>query len=180
MKFSQIEQRVADIVRPVIEDEGFTLYCVKIIDDHGQTVQVMAEDPATGRLGIDDCTKLSRAISAVMDVEDPINGAYKLELSSPGIDRFLIAAEHFERYKNFEVKVETSVPSENGQKRYRGVIESVNEGVITLQTDQGEEVSLPHDVIAKAKLVMTEDLIKATKPLQSPESDAGDATKEKN
>lgn len=162
MKQSPQELKITHIVAPVIEDLGYALYCVKIIGEEGGTiVQIMAEDPATRRLGIDDCTKISRAVSATMDVEDPIRSAYRLEISSPGIDRPLITAEHFERYKGFEAKVETNMPNENGQKRFRGTIEGIQDSKILVKTDTGEE-SIDLGNIAKAKLVMTDDLIKAT------------------
>lgn len=162
MKQSPQEAKIAHIITPVIEDLGYALYCVKIIGEEGGTiVQIMAEDPATKRLGIDDCTKISRAVSATMDVEDPIRSAYRLEISSPGIDRPLITLEHFERYKGFEAKLETDVPNENGQKRFRGVIEGINAESILVKTDTGE-VAIPFGNLSKAKLVMTDDLIKAT------------------
>lgn len=170
MQFSPLEQKVENIVRPVVEDMGFTLYCVKMTSvdgpKGGQILQVMAEDPATGRLGIDECTKLSKAVSVVLDVEDPISGNYRLELSSPGIDRFLIQPEHFEKYKGFEIKAETNMPTETGQKRFRGFIQGVEGDDITLKTDK-DEVTLPHHTIAKAKLVMSDELIKATDTLHS-------------
>lgn len=163
MKQTPLEHKITDIARPVIEDLGYNLVCVKIIGEGGsQNIQVMAENPKTKRLGIDDCTKISKALSAIMDVEDPINGAYRLEISSPGIDRPLIRLEDFETYKNLEVKIETSVPSENGQKRFRGMLKGIeNEDQIALSTDQGD-INIPYTSLSKAKLVLTDELIKAT------------------
>lgn len=89
MKQQPLELKISEIVAPVIEDLGFSLYCVKLTGQDGSTiVQIMAEDSATGRLGVDDCAKISRGVSAIMEVEDPIKSAYRLEVSSPGIDRF--------------------------------------------------------------------------------------------
>ena len=162
MKQQPLERKISDITAPVIEDLGFSLYCVKLTGQDGATiVQIMAEDPATGRLGVDDCAKISRAVSAIMEVEDPIKSAYRLEVSSPGIDRFLIQPEHFEKYKGFEAKLETDTPAENGQRKFRGVIKEMENNTVLIITDEGE-VEIPLNTLAKAKLVMTDDLIKAT------------------
>ena len=151
-----IETKVSEIITPVIEDHGFVLVQVKVSDS---VVEVLAEDPKTRNLGVDDCARLSRSISAVMDVEDPISGAYRLEVSSPGIDRPLVALTDFKEFAGFEAKIELSVPDETGQKRFRGRLSGVTDEQIALTTDQGE-VSLPHDAVAKAKLLLTDDLIK--------------------
>ncbi len=162
MRYSPLENKIADLAKPVIEDLGFSLHRVKITGDGGaQAVQIMAEDKATKNLGVDDAAKISRALSAVFDVEDPINGAYRLEVSSPGIDRMLIEPEDYESYKSFDVKIETITPNENGQKRFRGILGGIKENKVLVTTDQGE-VEIPHGTIAKAKLVLTDELIKAT------------------
>ena len=83
--------------------------------------------PKTKRLGVDDCAKLSRAIAATLDVEDPISGKYNLEVSSPGIDRPLINEQDFMNYSGFEAKIETDTPAENGQRRFRGVLQGMND-----------------------------------------------------
>jgi len=159
MKLSPIEQKITDLIRPIVTDLGFRLV---LVDYTGGTLQIFAEDPATGRLGIDDCTKISRAISGVMDEADPISGAYTLEISSPGIDRPLIEAQDYSRFAGFEAKIEMESPDEKGQKRFRGVIREEKDGHVTLATDQGDAV-LPIGAIAKAKLVLNDALIKATK-----------------
>tara|TARA_R100001143_G_scaffold55148_1_gene51113 strand:- start:20 stop:517 length:498 start_codon:yes stop_codon:yes gene_type:complete len=162
MKQQPLELKISDIVAPVIQDLGFSLYCVKLTGQDGSTiVQIMAEDPATGRLGVDDCAKISRAVSAIMEVEDPIKSAYRLEVSSPGIDRFLIQPEHFEKYKGFEAKLETDSPAENGQRKFRGTIKALEDNKVLIVTDEGE-VEIPFGTLTKAKLVMTDELIKAT------------------
>jgi ribosome maturation factor RimP len=162
MRATPLEQKIEKIIRPVIKDLGFALVCVKIVGEgDAQNVQIMAEDLKTRNLGVDDAATISRAISAVMDVEDPINGAYRLEVSSPGIDRPLIALKDFEDYAGFEAKLETSVPTESGQKRFRGKIKGLKDENILLVTDQGDVV-IPYDALAKAKLVLTDELIKAT------------------
>lgn len=165
MKLSPLEQKISDLVRPAISELGFDLFLVRIIgEDGGKTVQISAEDPTTKRLGIDDCTKISRAVSALLDVEDPVPGAYRLEVSSPGIDRFLIRPSDYLDYKGFEAKIELDIPTAEGQKRFRGVIEGINDNaMIALKTDTGP-VELPFSSVTKAKLVMTNELIKNTKP----------------
>lgn len=162
MRYTPFEQKIAKIVQPVIEDLGFSFHHIQITGETGaNVVQVMAEDPATKNLGVDDAAKISRAISAVMDVEDPINGAYRLEVSSPGIDRMLVKAEDFEDYKGFDAKLETTIPAENGQKKFRGVLGGIKDEKILVTTDQGD-VEIPLSALAKAKLVLTDELIKAT------------------
>lgn len=162
MRLSPLEEKIKKIIEPVITDLGFRLVQLRITGESAASaLQVMAEDPATRRLGVDDCAKISRAISAVMDVEDPIKGAYRLEVSSPGIDRILTSEKDFEDFSGFEVKLETLFPADNGQKRFRGVINGLKEGHILLATDTGE-VEIPYSALAKAKLVLTDELIKAT------------------
>ncbi len=162
MKTTPMEEKIADIVTPVIEDLGFDLVCVKIVGEDGaQNVQLMAEDPKTKRLGVDDCAKISRAVAVVLDVEDPISGKYRLEVSSPGIDRPLIRESDFEDYSGFEAKLETNMPIENGRKRFRGTLKGMKDSMVLIDTDQGE-VEIPFGSLAKAKLVLTDELIKAT------------------
>lgn len=162
MKQTPLETRLSEYAGPVVQDLGFSLVCVQVIGTEGsQTVQVMAEDPATKRLGVDDAAKISRALSAVFDVEDPIKGAYRLEVSSPGIDRMLMRIEDFRDYAGFEAKIESDVPAENGQKRFRGILKGLNGNNILIDTDQGE-AEIPFGNLTKAKLVMNDDLIKRT------------------
>lgn len=162
MRLTPLETKIAEITNPVIEDLGFAPFCVKQTSDAGQQIlQIMAEDPMTKRLGVDDCAKISKAVSAVLDVEDPIEGKYRLEVSSPGIDRMLICPEHYEDYIGFEAKIESDTPAENGQRKFRGRILGIKDNVVTLNTDQGE-ADIPFATIVKAKLVLTDELINAT------------------
>lgn len=161
MRSTPLENKIASLAAPVAEDMGLAIVQVSIAGESGsQNVRIMAEDPATRNLGVDDCAKLSRALSAVLDVEDPIKGAYRLEVSSPGIDRPMVKAQDFETYKGFEVKLETSMPAENGQKRFRGRILGLKDdgNTILLDTDQGE-AEIAFDTLTKAKLVLTDELI---------------------
>ncbi len=162
MKQTPLEQKITQIAAPVIADLGFELIWVRIVGEgNSQNVQIMAEDPITKRLGVDDCARLSKAVAAVLDVEDPISGAYRLELSSPGIDRLLVREKDFEDYSGFEAKLETAMPNENGQKRFRGVIKGIENSNVLLNTDTGD-VEIPFGALSKAKLVLTDELIKRT------------------
>jgi len=164
MNYTPLEQKLANLAAPVIEDLGFALHRIKVSGATGSLlVQVMAEDKATKNLGVDDAAKISRALSATLDVEDPIDGAYRLEVSSPGIDRVLVTKEDFTSYKGFEAKVESLIPApENGQKKFRGQLCGMKDEKILLTTDQGD-VEIPYNSIAKAKLVLTDELIKKSK-----------------
>ena len=166
MKTTPLEDKLYTMFAPVVADLGFSLVCVRTTGESGVSVlQVMAEDPETRKLGVDDCAKISRSISAIMDVEDPINGAYRLEVSSPGIDRLLLTRKDFEDYTGFEAKIETMTPNENGQKRFRGKIINISGESVKVQTDT-DEVHIPYAEISKAKLVLTDELIKATANLR--------------
>ncbi len=162
MRQTPIEAKISSYTDPVIRDLGFEPYCVRMTSDSGASIlQIMAEDPKTKRLGVDDCAKISKAVSAVLDVEDPIDGKYRLEVSSPGIDRLLIRLEDYTRYKGFEVKLESDTPAENGQRKFRGRIEDIKDDVVVLKTDQGD-AEIPYPTILKAKLVLTDELIQAS------------------
>lgn len=161
MRLTPLENKIAEIASPVAQDLGLELVCVKITGEAtNMTVTVMAEDN-NGRLNVDDCAKLSRALSAEMDVEDPISGAYRLEVSSPGIDRPLVREKDFETYAGFEAKLESDTPLESGQKKFRGVLKGIENGDITIETDQGVAI-VPLGTLKKAKLVLNDDLIKRT------------------
>lgn len=153
---SALEQKIADIVSPVIEGEGFALVKVRTSDG---LVEIMAEDPATRNLKVDDAAKLSRAISAHLDVEDPVTGAYRLEVSSPGIDRPLVTFADYEAYIGHDAKLERKIPDDTGQKRFRGILDRADNNVISIETDQGIK-NIPFEDIAKGKLVLTDRLIK--------------------
>lgn len=158
-----VAARVAAIVEPVIEDLGFNLVRVKVTGTNGCTVQIMAERP-DGTMSVDDCETVSRAISPVLDLEDPIEKAYYLEISSPGIDRPLVRASDFERWSGHEAKVEMAVPVA-GRKRFRGMLRGVENGAVALElpdVKEGEErmARLPLTDLGEAHLVLTDDLIR--------------------
>ena len=157
-----VAARVAAIVAPVLADLNLRLVRVKITARDGGTCQIMAERP-DGSMTIDDCEAASRAISPVLDVEDPIASAYRLELSSPGIDRPLVRLSDFARWSGHEVKVEMAVPVA-GRKRFRGVLLGTKgEAAVLRRTDapagEDPDVDLPAADIGEAKLVLTDALI---------------------
>jgi ribosome maturation factor RimP len=154
--------RVSAIAGPVLAGMGYRLVRIRISGEAGCTVQIMAERP-DGTMLIDDCEAISRALSPVLDVADPIDRAYRLEISSPGIDRPLVRRSDFERNTGHLVKVEMAAPHQ-GRKRFRGTLDGVAGSAVRLVRDDmpaGEEaaVLLPMEDIAEAHLVLTDALI---------------------
>jgi ribosome maturation factor RimP len=151
--------RVASIVEPVIAGLGFRLVRVKISAQNGTTLQIMAERP-DGSFSVEDCAAVSRAVSPVLDLEDPISTAYNLEVSSPGIDRPLVRKGDFERWGGHEAKLELDPPID-GRKRFRGIILNVEGDEVVLKLkDAVIEVRLPLADLADAHLVMTDELVR--------------------
>lgn len=154
--------RVAAVAEPVLRGLGYRLVRVKVSGEAGTTVQIMAERP-DGTMNIDDCEAISRALSPVFDIADPIERAYRLEISSPGIDRPLVRRSDFARHIGHLVKIEMAVARE-GRKRFRGAITSLEDNSLILHRDDvkaGEpaEIALPMDDIGEARLVLTDTLI---------------------
>jgi ribosome maturation factor RimP len=143
------------ILRPVVEAAGFDLVRLRIMGAKSKTVQIMAER-ADGTMNVEDCATLSRALSAFLEAEDPIEGEYDLEVSSPGIDRPLTRAGDFARWAGHEAKVELHAPLE-GRKRFRGII-ALEGNDVTVQS-QSTLARFPFAAIAEAKLVLTDKLI---------------------
>src|SRR5712671_1142226 len=157
-----VAARVAGIAEPVITGLGFRLVRVKISGLSGCTVQIMVERP-DGTMAIDDCETVSRALSPVLDVADPIDRAYRLEISSPGIDRPLVRRSDFERYAGHLVKIEMAVTL-SGRKRFRGTLGGIEGNAVRLHRDDapaGEDadIKLVMEDIADARLVLTDELI---------------------
>ncbi len=158
-----VDARVAAVVAPVIEDMGFRLVRARMVDHNGLTMQIMAER-LDGTISVGDCEAISKALSPVLDVEDPVAGAYSLELSSPGIDRPLVRRSDFDTWAGHVAKIETAYLVE-GRKRFRGHLLKVEGDHVIMRRDnaaKGEEkeVSVPLDAIAAANLVLTDDLIR--------------------
>jgi ribosome maturation factor RimP len=163
VKETGLEARIASIVEPVVNDLGYALVRVKITPENGTTLQIMAEDES-GRFTIADCERLSKDLSPVLDVEDPIDREYHLEVSSPGIDRPLVRARDFKSYIGHEAKVELADMIE-GRKRFRGEIVAADDDSVTIRPpdapkDQDPDHRLPLAMLAEAKLVMTDALLK--------------------
>jgi ribosome maturation factor RimP len=157
-----IAARVAAVVEPALGGIGYRLVRVRISGLDGCTVQIMAERP-DGTMTIDDCEAVSRALSPVLDVADPIDRAYRLEVSSPGMDRPLVRRSDFERYAGHQLKVELAAAID-GRRRFRGVLLGVESEAARIRRDDaapGEtnEVLLPIEDMAEAKLVLTDALI---------------------
>jgi ribosome maturation factor RimP len=162
IKETGLEAQIARIVEPVANDLGYSLVRVKITQENGLTLQIMAED-ANGRFAITDCERLSKDVSPVLDVEDPIDREYHLEVSSPGIDRPLVRARDFRTYIGHEAKIELG-ELVNGRKRFRGIIAAVDDESVTIKLpdapkDTDPNHRLPLTALAEAKLVMTDALM---------------------
>jgi ribosome maturation factor RimP len=158
-----LDQRVAAIIEPVLVGMGFRLVRVRLLNLNGLTLQIMTERN-DGTMTVEDCEEVSTAISPVLDVEDPIDKAYHLEVSSPGIDRPMVRKSDFQRWIGHIVKCETSILVDN-RKRFRGKIAAVDNDGFTIERDQvayGEEpkVTIPFSTLAEAKLILTDDLIR--------------------
>jgi ribosome maturation factor RimP len=157
------ELRVAEIIEPVLVAMDFRLVRVRILNQNGTTLQIMAERN-DGTMNVEGCEAVSVAISPVLDVEDPIDREYHLEVSSPGIDRPMVRKSDFVRWINHLVKCETSIIIDN-RKRFRGKITEVDTEGFTIERDQvasGEEpkVTIPFSALAEGKLILTDDLIR--------------------
>jgi ribosome maturation factor RimP len=160
MRLSPVEQQLDDLTRPTIDDMGFEIVRIRLRDIMGRrTLQYMIERKDGAALHVDDCSDVSHAVSALLDVEDPIEGMYDLEVSSPGIDRPLTRKKDFESFAGLEIKLETVMPI-NGRKRYRGKLVGVD-GENTIVNVDGTDYSIPLDKVGDAKLVLNDELIKA-------------------
>jgi ribosome maturation factor RimP len=153
-----IEERLENLLAPPLRTLGFELVRVKLSGGRRPTLQVMAEKP-DHTMSVEDCVRLSRELSAVLDVEDLLPGGYVLEVSSPGIDRPLTRLKDFADFEGFEAKLETKEPRE-GQRRFKGRLEGVKGETILLDTGEGTE-RFELAELDKAKLVLTDELIRA-------------------
>ena len=157
-----VAAQVARLVEPAIEELGYRLVRVRL---SGNTLQIMAELP-DGSMTVGGCQDISRAVSPLLDVHDPISGRYNLEVSSPGVDRPLVRPEDFERWAGFEAKLELSVPLA-GRKRFRGKLEGFDNGEVRLfipspdKTGEDVLIGLDIDAIGSARLVMSDELLAA-------------------
>ncbi len=157
MSADLLAERVEQLVTPTIEAMGFDVVRVSISGGRNATLQIMAEPSAGGEMTVDHCADISRAVSAVLDVEDPIPGAYSLEVSSPGLDRPLVRLGDFERFAGFDAKIEMKSLID-GRRKFKGRVGGTEGSDVLIEMD-GEQIRLEHAAIAKAKLVITDELL---------------------
>jgi ribosome maturation factor RimP len=187
LRESGSDGQVADLIEPALADLGFRLVRVRIMGREEQTLQIMAERN-DGTVTIEDCVEISRQLSPLLDAHDPISGKYHLEVSSPGIDRPLVRPSDFEDWSGYEVKVELNQMLD-GRKRFRGKIEGYADGELRLEVDLDQigvqVIGLPLTLIAEARLVLTDDLVReslrrnkaaARAPGEEEDAAAGDVT----
>jgi ribosome maturation factor RimP len=159
---TNIDQRLAAILFPVIEGMGYELVRVRLMSGKHKTLQIMADRPEGG-IDVDECGEISTAVSAALDVEDPIEDAYTLEVSSPGIDRPLTRLKDFESWAGYDAKIETTELID-GRRRFRGTLAGVEDGEVLIETEvEGEgrvTLGLRFDWLADAKLLLTDALIR--------------------
>ncbi|MFO6464993.1 ribosome maturation factor RimP [Jannaschia sp. KMU-145] len=156
-----LDKRLADIVAPVIEDMGYELVRLRLMSGKTATLQVMADLPEGG-IEVDALAEISTALSAVLDVEDPIVDEYTLEVSSPGIDRPLTRLKDFETWNGYEARIETTELID-GQRRFKGVLQGTEAGEVLIEIEQGGEhpvIGLQFDWLSDAKLILTDELIR--------------------
>ncbi|MCD2174818.1 ribosome maturation factor RimP [Rhizobium sp. C4] len=158
-----LDLRIAQMIEPLLQSMGFNLVRVRLSGQNGLTLQIMAER-FDGTMTVEDCEEVSMAVSPVLDVEDPIEKAYHLEVSSPGIDRPLVRKSDFEKWIGHLLKCETSVLVDN-RKRFRGKLVASGENGFSIERDQpgyGEEltVEIPYSALSEARLILTDDLIR--------------------
>ncbi len=152
-------EAVEALIAPSLTGLGYEVVRVKLMGTARPTLQIMAERLDEVAMTVEDCAAISRTVSAILDVEDPISGAYTLEVSSPGLDRPLVRPNDFERFAGLEAKIELR-ESLNGRRRYRGVLAGCADAVVTIVTEDGT-AALPFDEIDNAKLVITDELLAA-------------------
>jgi ribosome maturation factor RimP len=155
-----MDRRLADIVTPVIEGLGFELVRIRLMGGATRTLQIMADLPEGG-IGVDHCGDISTAVSAVLDVEDPIEENYVLEVSSPGIDRPLTRLKDFEMWKGWEARLETTELID-GRRRFKGTLGGVEGDEVLIEIEEGKEtvtIGLQFDWLSDAKLILTDELI---------------------
>ncbi len=146
---------------------GYELVRVAVIGRESPTVQIMADRADGSLIAVEDCEAISHAVGAVLDVDDPIQGNWTLEVSSAGIDRPLTRPKDWNRFAGHQAKAELTIPLD-GRKRFAGIVLGAENGAARLRLDDGSEVALPLQDIRKARLVLTDALIAATSPTQTP------------
>lgn len=155
-----IDRRLADIVTPVIEGLGFELVRIRLMGGKTRTLQIMADRPEGGII-VEDCATISTAVSAVLDVEDPVEDEYILEVSSPGIDRPLTRLKDFDMWADYEARLETTELID-GRRRFKGFLRGTEGDEVLIEIEEGAEtltIGLQFEWLSDAKLILTDDLI---------------------
>ena len=150
-------KRVETIIAPTLQDMGFDLGRVRISGAQRRTLQIMAERLDDVTMTVEDCAAISRAVSTLLDVEDPIKGSYTLEVSSPGLDRPLTRPKDYTRFAGLEAKIELREPMD-GQRRFRGRIAGLADDQVQLDTED-TRVAIPYADIERAKLILNDELL---------------------
>ena len=180
------DRELLELLDPVAEAAGYRIVRLRLMGGgaRGRTLQIMAERPSDGDMGIDDCTRLSRAVSEVLDAADPVSGEYRLEVSSPGVDRPLTRLEDFETYSGLEAKLELDRIAE-GRKRFKGVLAGVEDGAVGVDLEgEAETAFIPFAWITEAKLSLSDELLKrgaearAARLAESENTDADEPNEE--
>ena len=155
------DQNLLELLDPVAETVGYAIVRLRLMGgEHARRLQIMAERPSDGDMNVEDCARLSRAISEIMDAADPIAGEYTLEVSSPGVDRPLTRLADFAAYQGHEARIELDRLAE-GRKRFKGLLVGVDDGQVAVDLEGEEETALiPFSWIVEAKLVLTDQLMK--------------------
>lgn len=171
---TDMDSRIARVADPVAADMGYHIVRVRVMSGKRSVVQIMAERVSDGQMGVDDCAKLSRALSSELEVEDAIHDAYVLEVSSPGLDRPLTTLKDFDTFEGFAAKLELDRMIE-GRKRFRGVLAGTDGENIDIDLD-GESVTaqIPFDWLSEAKLIITDELIAAGQKAAGNKTDIAD------
>ena len=152
-----LEQRIEEIIEPAVQDLGFEVVRVQLSGNHNRRLQIMAEPIVGDNMTVDHCATISRTVSAILDVDDPIVGTYTLEVSSPGLDRPLVKLRDFERFAGFDARIETT-EAVDGRKRFRGRLGGVESETIAIEVD-GLDMSIPYPLVLRAKLLVTNDML---------------------
>jgi len=167
---SGLEARIADMITPQLAHLGYELVRVAVLGRERPTIQVMADRADGSQISVDDCERITHAVGAVLDVENPLPGAWTLEVSSAGIDRPLTRLKDWMRFAGHQARVEMLMPHD-GRRRFTGIILGADETHARLRLDDGTDVALPLNDVRRAKLLLTDALIAATAPAPSEADD---------
>lgn len=167
---SGLEAKIAGMITPQLSHLGYDLVRVAVLGRERPTVQVMADRADGSQISVEDCERITRALSAVLDVEDPLPGAWTLEVSSAGIDRPLTRVKDWTRFAGHQARVEMLMP-QDGRRRFTGIVLGADETQARLRLDDGTDVALPFSDMRRAKLLLTDALIAATAPARSDADD---------